>query len=554
MMRKTTTFLSLILLWFPMGASAAVTDGFLLGAARGVAGAAASEPVADTQGVPDSQEPEENSLSEKVPAKDGRAALEEDLFGGGDAEVKPSGRQSLEDDLFGGGGSANGREAREDDLFGGADEGSKAGKGTGGDGAAEDRESALFGSGKPALSRFDESRFEDPLAIGGQLYSRLQVSGNDETSAENSTFSAPTLFDMYLDGRPNDRVRAYLRGRLSHDFSVTEGQTDLLGQPVDATKVSLDQLWLKFDIAKTVYVTAGRQPIRWGTGRFWNPNDVLNQQARDPLAVYDERLGVGLVKLHLPLESLGLNIYAVMNAEGAKQLDALGGALRVEWLVGMTEISLTAAARKDDPVRLGLDLSAPVGPFDVWIEGNVRHGDKSTYWEGEFDIASLKFPTELSREDEWLPMVTAGTEIAILYSDQDSLYLGLEGFYNHAGYEDPALYPWLLFNGDFKPLYNGRFYGGAYVSLPQPGEWNDSSFTLSLLSNLSDPTFLTRLDTRVRVLTHLDLSFWGSVFFGEGEFRLGVEVPAVPGVPGLENGLNLVPPRFQAGMAAILRI
>ena len=228
--------------------------------------------------------------------------------------------------------------------------------------------------------------------------------------------------------------------------------------------------------------------------------------------------------------------------------------LRVEWLVVSAEISLTAAARKDDPVRLGLDLSAPLGPFDVWVEGNVRHGDKGAYWKGAFDVASFAFPTEFSREDEWLPMVTAGTELAVLYSDQDSVYLGLEGFYNEAGYEDSSLYPWLLFKGDFKPLYNGRFYGGGYVSLPQPGEWNDSSFTFSLLSNLSDPTFLIRLDARVRVLTYLDLSVWGSAFFGEGELRLGVEVPPVPGVPGLETGFTLVPPRFQAGLAAILRI
>ena len=72
----------------------------------------------------------------------------------------------------------------------------------------------------------------------------------------------------------------------------------------------------KLDVYRTLFITVGQQPIRWGEGRFWNPTDLLNQQARDPLAIFDERLGVGLVKLHLPIEALAWNLYAVANLEG----------------------------------------------------------------------------------------------------------------------------------------------------------------------------------------------------------------------------------------------
>jgi hypothetical protein len=45
-------------------------------------------------------------------------------------------------------------------------------------------------------------------------------------------------------------------------FSVGRGPNSLL-----------DQMWIRFDILETVFVTAGKQHVRWGTGRFWQPTD-----------------------------------------------------------------------------------------------------------------------------------------------------------------------------------------------------------------------------------------------------------------------------------------
>ena len=47
--------------------------------------------------------------------------------------------------------------------------------------------------------------------------------------------------------------------------------------------VILDQLYLRFDILRTVFVTVGRQKMKWGTAHVWNPTDALNAQKRDPL-------------------------------------------------------------------------------------------------------------------------------------------------------------------------------------------------------------------------------------------------------------------------------
>ena len=48
----------------------------------------------------------------------------------------------------------------------------------------------------------------------------------------------PNLLELYLDGRPSDRVRAYVRGRLSYD--PTTGQPLFGGLLPPADEVSAD--------------------------------------------------------------------------------------------------------------------------------------------------------------------------------------------------------------------------------------------------------------------------------------------------------------------------
>ncbi len=79
----------------------------------------------------------------------------------------------------------------------------------------------------------------------------------------------------------------------------------------------LDQLWVNFDVDHRAFVTVGRQHVKWGVGKFWNPTDYLHPVKRDPLATFDTRTGTTLVKLHVPWEKRGWNLYAVGLLEDA---------------------------------------------------------------------------------------------------------------------------------------------------------------------------------------------------------------------------------------------
>jgi hypothetical protein len=380
---------------------------------------------------------------------------------------------------------------------------------------------------------------------------RLDYYALERGDPEKFPLQSPNLFDHYLDARPNDRIRAFVRGRLLYNPTVNpDGAAVLqLGGGGEELDVALDQLWLKFDIARVVYVTLGQQPLRWGTGRFWNPTDFLSSSFKDPLAVYDDRLGVAAIKLHFPVESLGWNFYLLADMGGSFSPERVGGSFRAEFLFDQTELTTTVAVRKDEPLRLGMSVSTGVWWFDLKAEFAALHGVKTPYWEGGLDLAKLEFPSERDREDEWIPQAIAGFELGIPYANDDSLYLGGEYFYNHFGYDDATLYPWLLFQGSYVPFYTGRHYAAFYLALPSPLEWNDTTWTASAIGNLSDLSFVTRLDFRVRILTYLDFNAYAQVHFGDnGEFHFSADIPPVPGVEGLEDGIEIAAPLLDVGM------
>jgi hypothetical protein len=433
--------------------------------------------------------------------------------------------------------------------------------------------------------------FEERLAereastfdIGGGLFSQMQSNVPDGADFDDVSYSFPNILDLYVDGRPNSRIRAFAQGRLTHNPTI--GRDSLVSEFTDqqpqTTTVALDQLYLKFDIARTVYVTAGRQSVRWGVGRLWFPNDILRDERLDPLAIFDTRTGVDLLRFHIPVEKLGWNFYAVANYDGADQFNEIGGAVRGEFVVDNTEIGIAGAARKDQPYRLSADVSTGFWLVDLRAGVTFSHQVEQPFFRGDtnledFDelnlgnITDLELPETYSRENDWIPQAVAGVEFSIPYGDDDTFIVGAEYFFNDFGYDRIDYYPWLILNGTFRPLYVGRHYAGLFATLPGPGELDDHSFTLSTLGNLSDQSFLSRFDYGVTVLTHLRASAFASVTYGnQGELRQGLELPGISqdlidagaasgqfelpdGLPeeGGFPGVDVPPTRFTIGIAA----
>ena len=497
-----------------------------------------------------------------------------------------------DDAIFGSADEDDATESREDAMFGGDDDA--------GDDDEGSRDDAFFGEGEGAGEVDIDGALEEAeadLTLGGFYFGQVAYNVPEGFAREDQSLSAPNLLDLFVDARPNDRVRVYARGRLVYRPTLAAAQADAgagagtdagAGGGIAATglgggeqlQAQLDQLWLKYDIGRVVYVTVGRQRVRWGASRFFNPTDFLNASQINPIALFDARLGVDMVKVHVPIGTV--NIYGVGLFDGASAIEDVGGALRVEALIGDAEVTVSAIARRQTfdgpqpipnplapdnpiwepdaewprttmPLRLGADVSAPLGPIDAKVEVALTRGTAQPFYRGELSLEfpNLAFPEDYRREDDLIVQAVASFEWIHRYNDEDLLVVGAEYFYNDAGYEDADLYLWTLLQGGFRPLYMGRHYVAGAVSLPGPGPLDDMGFTVSTIANLSDRSALSRFDYSLALLSDLSLSAYAQLHWGEpGELRFGVDVPGVPGVDGLEGGISVPPPRFVFGGAA----
>ena len=331
---------------------------------------------------------------------------------------------------------------RDAEIFGAEEEveeqkpAEKEGEGEGEDWprAPEDgRDDDVLGAGakEPDLEKRLLDIGTDRLQIGGLFYLRTNLSITDSGEVEDHRFSMPNLLDIYLDARPNERIRAFVRGRLSYDPTVDESSAMSQLSGAKQVNVALDELWLKLDVARRLFITIGQQKIRWGTTRLWNPIDVVNTTFRPLLDQFDSRHGVPLVKLHLPIESLGWNFYALGVLDKVTSLDKAGVAARAEFVFSTVEAALTGAYRDGMDPALGLDFSAGIWDFDLMGEIGLKFDDGATV------------------------QVAVGLQYSISVFDKDMLIIGGEYFYNQKGalevnYPTQELVPHDLSNRPFE--------------------------------------------------------------------------------------------------------
>lgn len=441
-------------------------------------------------------------------------------------------RKRAEDAMFGGEeddapAAKDDRKAEEDAMFGGAEAEPAAKPGDTGEGGRD--EDSLFSGSQDDEGELDDSDFvipDDPLTIGGQLYLRLGAAIADAGSAGEQRLFMPNLLDLYLDARPDPRVRGFVQGRLRYDPTLGSEGTDQFGQPAEELSIELDQLWLKTDVANRVYLTVGQQPIRWGSNRIWSPTDFVNARKRELLTLFDDRNGVNAIKVHVPIESLAWNVYAIALLDGADALEDVGGGLRLEMVFGTAELALSALAGKDRKTSFGVDISAGVGDLDITAEVGLTDEEGTTHYEGELSFDPLVIPDQKTRGAYY-----ARASLGVLWSfpvfDDDFMTLGLEYFFNPLGTANEDLYPLLLATGDLQAGYLGEHYAALLLLIPGPGELDELTFTFTTVGNLSDKSFISRLDFSAAVHTRLRLEAYVSGHYGTrgGEFRFETSIP-----------------------------
>jgi hypothetical protein len=415
---------------------------------------------------------------------------------------------------------------------------------------AEDRpsEADIFGAPTPAPAvpepstpETDVGTIDHPWQFGGSIFQRAAASKQSGQSWSDN-YSLPLQIETFADVRPNDRLRFFVNARGVYDPSRDE-QDEVAGQDSSAISFQngstsdnpdavLDQAWVKFDVARSVFVTAGKQHVKWGTARFWNPTDFINAERRDPLSSRDLRTGKNMVRFVVPWEKTQTNFSAIAlfdSPDAEDRAEKLGGAFRVESVWGDAEMGLDAVTRHNRKPVYGADISTALGQMDVYAEAAVLTDDvivfrKTSEMAPGADLATL---FTMRREEGPFVQWSLGTNYAFAWQENRQATVGVEYFYNPMGQEDRSLYPIMLFLGQYEPLYVGKRYAAFYLTAEGLDALKHTSYTFSTLTNLSDRSSLARAGLSWEIQTHLVFETYLQYHFGTrgGEFNFSLDTP-----------------------------
>jgi hypothetical protein len=359
-----------------------------------------------------------------------------------------------------------------------------------------------------------EWSLKDRLDIGGSLFSDFYYFTYSTKKFSDFWFYNTNLAYVYLDSKFEKDVRVFIKGRLTYTPTINNGDASpYTGETMERLLADLDELKIMFNAYNQVFFTIGKQKVKFGAAKFWNPSDFLNNRMKNPFYSYDRRLGVSLVKVHVPFGAA--NAYFIADIEGANNVDQIAYVGRFELPVNVSELSFTVLSRKNKATRLGFDFSTAVSIFDIYVEAGVSKGSDKIFYD-QLGVAYTN-----NRSTFW--GISGGISYEFAYSDVDTTILTLEYYYNQEGYEKASMYPILLSKGAFVPLNTGRQYAMFMIYMPKPGGWNDTNISIFNIANLIDSSLISRIELMYMFTKELSIGFNTSVHYGkaDGEFRVG---------------------------------
>jgi hypothetical protein len=388
------------------------------------------------------------------------------------------------------------------------------------------------------------------LTLGGRLSIDTTIIKNKDQKFADSPLLSSTAAELYLDARPSDNVRGFIRGSLSNRAGA---QT----VPI----FSVYETWVKWGGSGALFTTLGKQKLKWGAATFWNPTDFLSVQPKDPLADFDVRPGANLLKLHVPFEKSGHNLYAIVSMENTSAAHDPKIAARAEinygtrYLTG--ELTATVAGGRKQPQQFGLDLNTSLGVVDLIAEAAWTKKSQRQFYKTTTGADGSRTVTNYSRENETVAQVVTGLRYDLKYSESDSANLSVEYFWNDFGSSNVISEAASFVRGQAQRLYLANRYMGANLVFVQPGPLNDSTLLISGLWNMTDNSWLARAGWTEKLDMKSNLIFALTRTGGVGEFTGGIPASVAGAIrksqitPEVSAGLEQLEGRSQEWLLSL---
>jgi len=361
-------------------------------------------------------------------------------------------------------------------------------------------ESEIFGNQNPVPEKSVENQTgesninsktinnEDVVQIGGTLSSEIDYNEISNIPIANTTLSNPNILMMYVDTKLINNSRIFGRIRTFYDPTGLSGGSPSslsLINPYgtgngtsDNLQIELQELKISADINEEVFFTIGRQKVKYGAAKFFNPTDFLNSQQYNFFLPSDERTGVDMLKANVP--SGISNFTAALLPGNPTSSEKAGGYFREEMaynnlenILGNGAISLSCFLPKNNPVEAGFDISqALIGDFDGYFECALTKNQQQ----------NLEFTS------------STGLDWSVKYGDRDNNYLTTELEYFQTG-----------------PLVE---YGIFSILLPELFNLKDYTFQETNVYGFAGKSGLSRLDIIYNYTTQFTIRVYAAVFWG----------------------------------------
>jgi hypothetical protein len=334
-------------------------------------------------------------------------------------------------------------------------------------------------------------------------------------SGQVSSSAGGTLSDEFFDEVNRDEIDPFAStiGNLMLDARLPLGikgyaNSEFTWQ-ADSNKAffQLQEAFVDVNLAKKAYFRVGKQVLQWGRGEIWNPTDLVNVEKKPILKDLGSREGSYGIKMHIPFGTRW-NIYGFADLNNVKNVDSIAGTMKLETLIGGTEVAVALWKKpKKDPV-FGLDFSTSILNFSVTGEVSLTSGE------------NYNIPTELlpggflkvgHPKDNVVARACVGiTRFVDLLDIDDRMIVHGEYYYNQAGIDGNVIKDYGI--GDSVHAIKVNAHNGLKSSSPLVGQ------ILSLYEPNSHSRHYAALSASISkfIISDITLSLMGLVNMNHG--------------------------------------
>ena len=346
---------------------------------------------------------------------------------------------------------------------------------------SSDLENELFGGDEDTLISAEEASSENKsglkfkadlekatlsleskkLRIGGNLSSSMGIdyawvdpySKKDDylKSFKDGKGSFNTILNgsLFFDARPSEDLKLYGKFLFGFPFEKSlSGQGAAIIPPAPSIppafygfklpafvevsgvpNIKIQELYTDFSAKNIAFFRFGKHAVKWGTGYFYSPADVINISRIDPQDPTADREGGISLRTHIIIPKTQHNIWLYLLPPGqGEDFDPkyTAGAAKGEFVVGNWELGFGGWYKYEKAPRLITTVSGSIaGKVAVFGEGVFAWGSDYTYYKADM--------SPYTEKNKPFFQATLGGS----YSNADTnTTIALQYFYNGFGYSN----------------------------------------------------------------------------------------------------------------------